>query len=274
MALALRVPVAALAARTVGTDGTVPLAVPAAGRPERIAVRLALSVAALSEPALPLPVLAPALSVPEGLAVTMTVARCRSAVHREFGNRPRRRIALDAGQRGPDQAAVQADLGVGRRRLLLGELPGGRLFAGRRVRRRGRGGGRNGLSGGGRLLLGGWSRHHLARGRERRGSSHRLLPAARGRLPAFVLVLGVARRAPDLPDVLADERHDGVVAQPPLARTVVIDEITNPKLARKHAQSLENAWWDNVGAGRTTRDSVSSPVLAARSERRTQVSNP
>jgi hypothetical protein len=31
-----------------------------------------------------------------------------------------------------------------------------------------------------------------------------------------------------------------MVAQPPLARTVVIDEITNPKLARMHAQSLEN----------------------------------
>jgi hypothetical protein len=58
-------------------------------------------------------------------------------------------------------------------------------------------------------------------------------------------VFGVAGRAPDLTDVVADERHDGVVAQPPLARTVVIDEITNPKLARMHAESLENA---NPGA--------------------------
>jgi hypothetical protein len=53
-------------------------------------------------------------------------------------------------------------------------------------------------------------------------------------------VFGIAGRAPDLPDVVADERHDRVIAQPPLARTVVIDEITNPKLARLHAQSLEN----------------------------------
>jgi hypothetical protein len=58
-------------------------------------------------------------------------------------------------------------------------------------------------------------------------------------------VLGVARGAPDLADVVADERHNRVVAQPPLARTVVIDEITNPKLARMHAQSLENS---NPGA--------------------------
>jgi hypothetical protein len=41
-----------------------------------------------------------------------------------------------------------------------------------------------------------------------------------------------------LADVVSDERHDCMVAQPPLARTVVIDEITNPKLARMHAQSL------------------------------------
>jgi hypothetical protein len=54
-------------------------------------------------------------------------------------------------------------------------------------------------------------------------------------------VFAVAGRAPDLADVVADKRHDGVVAQPPLARTVVVDEITNPKLARMHAQSLENA---------------------------------
>jgi hypothetical protein len=63
-------------------------------------------------------------------------------------------------------------------------------------------------------------------------------------------VFAVAGRAPDLADIVADERHDGVVAQPPLARAVVIDEITNPKLARLHAQSLENAWWDEDGAGR------------------------
>jgi hypothetical protein len=41
-----------------------------------------------------------------------------------------------------------------------------------------------------------------------------------------------------------------MVAQPPLARTVVIDEITNPKLARKHAWSLENTWWEKKVAGR------------------------
>jgi hypothetical protein len=87
-------------------------------------------------------------------------------------------------------------------------------------------------------------------------------------------VFGVARRAPDLADVVTDERHNRVIAQPPLARAVVIDEITNPKLARMHAQSLENAGWDEDVAGRSILQEASTPVLAARSDRRTQVSNP
>jgi hypothetical protein len=84
-------------------------------------------------------------------------------------------------------------------------------------------------------------RRHVTRGSEGWRPRERVLPAAGGHLSALVFVLGVARGAPDLADVIDDQRHDGVIAQAPLARTVVIDEITNSKLARMHAQSLENS---------------------------------
>ena len=106
--------------------------------------------------------------------------------------------------------------------------------------RRGRHGWRGRLPRGGRFTAGGRQHHRLARRGERRWTGHGLLPAAHRRFAALVLVFAVAGRAPDLADVVADKRHNGMVAQPPLARTVVIDEITNPKLARMHAQSLEN----------------------------------
>jgi hypothetical protein len=222
-----------------------PLAVRAAGSPERVAVRFALAVTALAESALPRAMRAAALSVAERLAVALAMPGRRGAVHGEFRDRPRRRVALDAGQRGADEAAVQADLGVGRRRLVLGSVRWRGLFVRARLGRRGRHGWRGRLPRGGRFIAGGRERHRLACRSERRRTCHGLLPAADRRLPALVHVFTVAGRAPDLADVVTDKRHDGVVAQPPLARTVVIDEITNPKLARMHAQSLENA---NPGA--------------------------
>jgi hypothetical protein len=109
-------------------------AVAAALRSERIAVGLALAVAALAESALARAVRAAALSVPERLAVTAAVAG-GGAVHRELGNRPRGRVALDARQRRANQAPVQADLRMRRRgrwRLLSGSLRGGRLARRRR----------------------------------------------------------------------------------------------------------------------------------------------
>jgi hypothetical protein len=89
-----------------------PLAVRAARRPEGVAVGLALSVTALAESAFPRAVLAAALSVAEGLAVALAMPGRCGAMHGELRDRPRGRIALDAGQRGADQAAVEADLGV------------------------------------------------------------------------------------------------------------------------------------------------------------------
>ena len=129
MALARLAPRAAVAARPAAMDAVTasravsaarpavtamrrtPWSLPAAGRPEGVAVGLALSGTALAEAPLALAMRAAALSVAEGLAVT--VAWRRGAVHRELGDRPCRRVGLDARQRSPDQAAVQADLRVG-----------------------------------------------------------------------------------------------------------------------------------------------------------------
>ena len=53
-------------------------------------------------------------------------------------------------------------------------------------------------------------------------------------LGVFVFVLGVARRAARLLHVVADHRDDGVVGQPPLARAVIVQNVTKPKLALLH----------------------------------------
>jgi len=92
----------------------------AAARPEGVAVDFALTMTALAESTLAaVPVRASARPVAEGFAVPLAVPGRRGAVHRELRDRPRRRIALDAGQRDPDQTAMKADFGVGRRRLVV-----------------------------------------------------------------------------------------------------------------------------------------------------------
>jgi hypothetical protein len=218
--------------------------------PEGVAVGLALPVTARAETALALSMLDSAWTVAEGLSVPVAMGGRRGAVHRELRDRPGRRLSLGAGQRGSNEAPMQADLGMRRRRLIPRGFGFGRLL------RFDRGAGRSCRGGGAFRFHGRWfafdgrERDPLARRGERRRPGDGLLPAARRQLPAAVLVLGVARRAPDLADIFADERHNRVVAQPPLTRTVVIDKITNSKLARMHAQSLENAWWDEDGAGR------------------------
>jgi hypothetical protein len=235
------------AARAVGAA----MAALRSAGPDGIAVDLALPVTALTESAPgAMPVRASALPVAEGFAVPVTMPGRRGTVHGELRDRPRRHVALDAGQRSPDQAAVQADLGVRRWRLVLGGLNLWRLPWFDAGSSRGRDDVLALLLHRSRFILDGRHSHHLARRGERRRPGHGFLPAARRHFPAPVLVFGVARRAPDLADVVADERHDRMVAQPPLARAVVIDKITNPKLARMHAQSLENAWWDEDVAGR------------------------
>jgi len=239
---------AGAAARAMGAAGAAVGAARslAAARSEGVAVDLALAVAALAEAALAaVPGRPSPLTVAERLAVPVAVPRGRGAVHGELGDRPGRRVALDAGQRGPDETAMKADFGVGRRRVARRGIGrrGRSVPAGLR-RRRGHGvrdrrfrGSWSGVDGG--------ESHDLAGGSKRRWARDGLLAAAGGELPSPVPVLGVAGRAPDLADVIADERYDRMVAQPSLARTVVVDEITNPKLARMHAHSLENS---NPGA--------------------------
>ncbi len=58
--------------------------------------------------------------------------------------------------------------------------------------------------------------------------------AASGRLPAFVRVLRVARRAAGLLDVFFDHRDDRVVGHAPLARTVVVQNVTETQRALLH----------------------------------------
>ena len=65
----------------------------------------------------------------------------------------------------------------------------------------------------------------------------RVLFLARARdLRVLVLVLGVAGGAAGLKDILPNHRHNCVVGQPPLARTVVIQNVTKPKLALLHQE--------------------------------------
>ena len=56
-------------------------------------------------------------------------------------------------------------------------------------------------------------------------------------LRVLVFVLGVARRAARLLHVVADHRDDGVVRHPPLARAVIVQNVTKPKLALLHPNS-------------------------------------
>jgi hypothetical protein len=47
-------------------------------------------------------------------------------------------------------------------------------------------------------------------------------------------MLGITRRAPRLPDVLVNHRDDDVIGDAALARTVVVQNVTEPKPALLH----------------------------------------
>ena len=61
-----------------------------------------------------------------------------------------------------------------------------------------------------------------------------LLPALARDFGVLVFVLGVARRAPRLLHIRTDHRDNGMVGHPPLARTVIVQNVTKPKLALLH----------------------------------------
>src|SRR5205823_10300950 len=58
----------------------------------------------------------------------------------------------------------------------------------------------------------------------------------------LVFVFGVTGRAACLFDVIADHRHNGVVRQPTLARAVIVQNVTKPKLALLHPNSPRIRW--------------------------------
>ena len=60
-----------------------------------------------------------------------------------------------------------------------------------------------------------------------------LLPLGR-HFGVLVVVLGVARRAPGLFDLVAHHGDDGVVRDPALARTVIVHDISESRLALLH----------------------------------------
>jgi hypothetical protein len=72
----------------------------------------------------------------------------------------------------------------------------------------------------------------------RHKSAFRALPALRGHLCVLVLVVRVARRAPRLLHLIVNHRDDGVIGDAALARTVVVDNVTEPNPALLHSVAL------------------------------------
>src|SRR2546421_304042 len=58
----------------------------------------------------------------------------------------------------------------------------------------------------------------------------------------FVVVARVTRRAARLLDVVSDHRHDGVIRHASLARTVVVQNVTEPRLPLLHQISRRDRW--------------------------------
>ena len=168
-----------------------------------------------------------AMPCPKRLALPTSTSTA-GVVHRKLGNPTLRHLALDPRQRRPDQLALNRALstrGVGRLRVTgrgrsIGlALPG--VDIARHVRRRGHGCRR--------------LRRHDHPGRRQRRRAGRRLLLPRGRhLCRSIRVFRVARRAAHLADVAIHQRHDRMIADAPLARTVVFYKLTNSKLALHH----------------------------------------
>jgi hypothetical protein len=189
------------------------------------------SKAAAGVPGVPHPRMRAAIAVPE------TGRTPDRLPHRELRRGPRRRLSFRSGQSRPDQLTVDRTL-----LFLLGAL--GFFFGLHRA-----------LDRFGRLLWLGpqpWTGRRLGLDRTlartlrvacrprwawpghpgqdllvQRPRGVLLLPL--GREPCMtVIVLGVACRAAGLPDLLLDHRHHGVVRNPALARTIVVENVTEP----------------------------------------------
>jgi hypothetical protein len=68
-----------------------------------------------------------------------------------------------------------------------------------------------------------------------------------GHLGVLVFVFGVAGRAARLLHVLADHRHDCMIGEATLARTVIVQNVTKPKLALLHQKLPTDPRWRGKG---------------------------
>ncbi|HTM02206.1 MAG TPA: hypothetical protein VL173_01780, partial [Vicinamibacterales bacterium] len=77
-----------------------------------------------------------------------------------------------------------------------------------------------------------------------------LLPSRRRDLGLLVFVLGVARRAPRLLHILVDHGDDNVIGHAALARTVIVQNVTEPKPALLHElpRGVPFGWEMKTGA--------------------------
>jgi hypothetical protein len=175
--------------------------------------------------------MAPAMA----LAVSMLVeAAAAGLTHGEVRRFPLRRLSLGSGQSGSNQRPVDRAVVIGK----LGSFGVARGGVGLGVRRFEEPFGRHervfvGRLGGG----GGAARRHRRVGQARRQIRRlraRLSATGRGDTGLLVFVLRVAGRAARLLDLVVDHRDNGVIRDATLARTVVVEDITEPKPALLH----------------------------------------
>jgi hypothetical protein len=87
--------------------------------------------------------------------------------------------------------------------------------------------------------------------------------ALRRYLAILEFVLGVAHATARLLDVVVDHRHDGVISDTALARTVVIHDVAGPEPALLHALPRNRNSSDHCAGGKTgTAYVVPSAILA------------
>lgn len=136
-------------------------------------------------------------------------------------------------QRGANQAPMHGSLDL---RWLIGLCACGKredVFASERQRH-------DGLNGHGRGH-GGGERRHLLHDSRRCGGRREVqcrralnLATCARHLRVFVLMVSVARRTARLLDLITHHRDHDVVRDPSFARTVVVQDVTKPKLALLH----------------------------------------
>ncbi len=197
-----------------------PLRRPGRARPEALAVALirALSRAASASAAAAL------IAKPTPLA---------GLPDREFGQRTLLGNAVRTRKRRANQGPADGPF------VARGAVVGGRVFGGRRCRFAGRdlrgGVGPGRRDSGVRLVA--HSGQNLVVKRVRS-----IFATAAGRAAAFEPVLGMARRASRLTNLVVDHRDDGVVGHAPLARTVIVYGITDSQPALLHETPGTDLW--------------------------------